>query len=195
MKHPSEEQLALFAGGELSLLERWIVQRHVSGCAACEAIVQDYRDVSLVLREELNRMPERLNWERLAAEMTANIRVGVAAGECVAPVIRKAEAFGWRTAAAIGGAAVVVIGAWFLNVPASYKQAARPGVIRPIGPDVTLQATEASIELRKNGSQLVLMHPNGNEGTALYGSAPGSLRVSFVDKDTGQVTINRVYAD
>lgn len=195
MKHPSENQLALFAGSELSLLERWIIKRHVSGCPACETIVQDYREVDAVLREELNRIPERLNWDRLAAEMAANIHVGVAAGECVAPVIRKAEGFGWRSAAALGAASVLIIGAWFLNVPPNYKQASRPGVVRSIGPDVTLQATEVSIELRKNGSQLVLMHPNGNEGTALYGSAPGSLRVSFVDKDTGQVTINRVYAD
>lgn len=194
MKHPGENQLALFAGGELSLLEQWKVKRHVGRCTACETIVQDYREVETLLRRELNELPERLNWNSLASEMTGNIRVGVAAGECVA-LVRKPDGFKWGTAVALGGVTALVLGGILFNAAPTFQRGGKPGVVRSIGPGITLEAKHDAIEWRKAGSQLMLMHPNGNEGTALYGSAPGSLRVSFVDKDTGQVTINRVYAD
>lgn len=195
MKHPGENELARFAGGELSLLERWTVERHISKCPSCEAGVQDYRAAQEVLRSEMNLLPERLNWDSLAAEMTGNIRVGVAAGECVGAIPKRSGVSGWRLAAAFGGATALVLGVWLTMTPLSHRHAPKPGVIRPIAPGVTLEAKQDAIELRKNGSQLVLLHPNGNEGTTMYVSAPGSLRVSFVDKDTGQVTINRLYAD
>ena len=92
-------------------------------------------------------MPEGADWDRLAAEMTANIRVGLAAGECVAPrrghAAWKAASWsnqsgkpggwsksggwskpgGWRMIAAWSGitAGVVVLlsSAFLLNLPSS----------------------------------------------------------------------------
>ena len=34
MKHPSIDRLALYAGGELPFWTRWIMRRHMTGCAA-----------------------------------------------------------------------------------------------------------------------------------------------------------------
>ena len=44
-----------------------------------------YRHSRQRLKQAAAEMPEGADWDRLAAEMTANIRVGLAAGECVAP--------------------------------------------------------------------------------------------------------------
>ncbi|HYZ84653.1 MAG TPA: hypothetical protein VE621_09635 [Bryobacteraceae bacterium] len=203
MKHPGEHQLALFAGGELSLLERLQVSRHVATCATCESVVQDHREAGRLLSAALHQVPDKLNWDGLAAEMTGNILVGLAAGECVGPEpkLRRdwsglAKGLGWQHASiAMAALTMVVVGAWWWNLPGGPRPITRAGLVRTISPGVILTANDGAIELRKGGSHLELLHRNGDEGTAIYGSAPGSLRVSFVDKDTGQVTINRVYAD
>jgi hypothetical protein len=65
-------------------------------------------------------MPAGVNWDRLSAEMTANIRVGLAAGECVAPRRRKPGSFiGWKPAAIAAGIVCVLSAAWWLNLPSS----------------------------------------------------------------------------
>jgi len=81
MKHPNEATLALHAGGELGALARWKTGRHVSRCEQCRDEVEAF----IGLREivpDLAEIPE-VPWNRLAAEMKANIRLGLAAGECV----------------------------------------------------------------------------------------------------------------
>ena len=37
VKHPGEDMLALFAGGDLGLLERWRVRSHLNRCEACRS--------------------------------------------------------------------------------------------------------------------------------------------------------------
>jgi hypothetical protein len=112
---------------------------------------------------------------------------------------RAARRFDWQAATVFAAATVIVAGAYWLNLSTGRggmsRLPAKAGVVRTIAPGVTLEAKDQAIEVQKNGSKFVLMHSNGDNGTAIYGSAPGSLRVSFVDKDSGQVTINRVYAD
>ena len=81
--HPNEIQLSLYAGGDLSLLERIRTSLHVRGCERCRAEVAALESRREELRRAADEMPADLNWERLAAEMTGNIRVGLAAGECV----------------------------------------------------------------------------------------------------------------
>jgi anti-sigma factor ChrR (cupin superfamily) len=74
MRHPDEFQLALFAGGDLGLWDRWQVGRHVSRCSTCESEVAALRASSEKVREALPDLPKDLNWNRLAEEMTGNIR-------------------------------------------------------------------------------------------------------------------------
>ena len=190
MKHPAESELALYAGGELSWIERWRASRHLNKCPVCAAQMKSYRRARKGARELANEMPAGTDWNRLAAEMTANIRLGVEAGECVGPVIDRSPktAWTWKPAAVLAGAAFMLLTAWWLNIP-SRRQAA----IQPAGGSIVLQSTPAGIELKDSGGALTLMHTRGGSNV-MYSSAPNSLRVRYVDSETGQVTINNVYA-
>ena len=56
---------------------------------------------------------------------------------------------------------------------------------------VVLEASSSSIQVRENGRAMSLI-PH-SDGATVSVSMPGSAGVSFVDADTGQVTINKVY--
>jgi hypothetical protein len=60
--------------------------------------------------------------------------------------------------------------------------------------DAVLQATPAGIEVKASRGALTLLNTRAGSQT-VYVSAPGSLRARFVDSETGQVTINNVYAE
>src|SRR5215831_4773166 len=99
MKHPSQATLALHAGGDLGPVARWFTERHVSHCERCREEVEAFQLTRQIL-PDLAEIPE-IPWNRLAAEMKANIRLGLAAGECVRlgdPPLREARWFtGART--------------------------------------------------------------------------------------------------
>src|SRR4051794_31048817 len=86
MKHPDQATLALHAGGDLGRFAAWRTERHLAQCADCREEVATYQEMREIL-PELNELPD-LQWNRLASEMQANIRLGLSAGECVreAPV-------------------------------------------------------------------------------------------------------------
>lgn len=69
--HPSEQDLALFAGGELGPLSRWRIERHLETCAACERSVADF----FHLRDELSPLGElpSVDWSRMAREIEARV--------------------------------------------------------------------------------------------------------------------------
>jgi hypothetical protein len=164
--------------------------------------MQAYREDRLGLRKTAGELPEGLDWERLAAEMTANIRVGLAAGECVAPRTRRRLTLNWRPAAVSVGLVLVLTAAWWLNVPASDTQTVgravrslfqngREGTLRPErGPVV--EASSEGIELRENGSALGLAQ-RGLSPLTVSVSIEGSASARYIDDDTGQVTITSVY--
>jgi hypothetical protein len=182
--HPSEQQLASFAGGELPLLDRLRTARHVARCAACERILESYESARAQLRNGLDELPENLNWNRLASEMTGNIRVGLAAGECVAPVIQKGERLGWRAAIVLASATLLITTAWWLNIPRSNFH-----------PGIALESNSSGIELKQNGGALTLLNTRAAPGSpVISSSSPGQLRTRYVDAETNQVTINNVYA-
>src|SRR5260370_18216 len=119
MKHLTESGLALYAAGDLPLWQRGVARLHVARCHDCQARVALYRSDRARRLETAERMPEGIDWETLAAEMAANIRVGLAAGECVAEAGARTRAswgwargwgLGWRPAAAVTGVVVVLTG-------------------------------------------------------------------------------------
>lgn len=183
MKHPSAEQLALFAGGDLPLFEGLAVRWHLRTCAACRFEVQEFRSASDEARAEFEP-PASLAWESLAAEMKANIRVGLAAGECVSPA-RSHARLGWRPAAGVAAVTAVLMLAYWLNVPA--WQTHKPS------PTAVVTST-ADIELNAGAGRIELLHPSTST-PVVYVSAPDSLRARSVDPDTGQITITNVYVD
>src|SRR5580704_13159517 len=81
MKHPNQATLALHAGGDLGRIAHWFTERHLAKCADCREEVAAFAGVREML-PELAETPE-VPWSRMAAEMKANIRLGLAAGECV----------------------------------------------------------------------------------------------------------------
>jgi hypothetical protein len=201
--HIPETELALFASGDLSLWRGASVRLHTSGCSACRARVDGYRLDRQRLKEEALEMPPGIDWDRLAAEMTANIRVGIEAGECVAPR-RKRHAvnwsWGWQAAAAAAAITLLIGAALWLNFPASDKEIlgramgqlfhGRSSPVEERGPVV--EASSTGIELRENGG-LLKISQGALRPVAVSVSGQGSASARYVDTDTGQVTITSVY--
>jgi len=210
MKHPSETQLALLAGGDLAgYRERWRVTRHVGQCGDCQAEVKSLRDASEQVRGLAAELPKDLNWNRLAAEMTGNIRVGLAAGEAIARFDKPASRslrLGWNAALVLSCATAVFLVAFWISLPqpqaehlmAAFKRIRTERIgsfVRtpaPLQDEVVLEATSSSIEVKENGRTMSLTHPH-SDGATVSVSLQGSAGVRYVDADTGQVTTNKVY--
>jgi len=181
-KHPSEANLALFAGGDLSRWARWNVQRHVAICDECRRDMSDFsalRAQAAVLAE----VPE-VTWDPMAGEMKANIRLGLEAGECVSPHHVSRMVFSPRALAACVSLAALLVASVFLERPA------------PRGTDMktsepVLETSGSGIQLRDGDRGIMLMNRHAHQVNDL---ATGStMRESYVDSETGLVTINNVY--
>jgi hypothetical protein len=119
-RHLAETDLALFASGDVTPWKYAAVCLHIARCEACRTRLDLYREGRQSLKRAAGEMPPGVDWDRLSAEMTANIRVGLAAGECVAPRRKKPAAFvGWKPVAAAAGVACVLSAGWWLNLPSS----------------------------------------------------------------------------
>jgi hypothetical protein len=209
MKHVSEYDLALYATGDLGWWTNPAFRLHVSRCPQCKGRAEEYRQDQQNIRRQANALPAGVNWDRLAAEMTANIRVGLAAGECVAPRGKhRSIPTGWRVAIVSSSFVALLIGAWWLNMPAS-QTASLERAVKAIasgrsfksnrmmlfderGPLV--EATAAGVELRDNGIALGVSSEKGLRPVSVSLSVQGTARARYVDTDTGQVTITSVYA-
>jgi hypothetical protein len=218
--HAVESDLALFATGDLSPWRTALVRLHVTRCAQCRETVDAFRRDRERLRQEASRMPPGLNWERLAAEMAANIRVGLEAGECVAPRRSKRAfwtpgwlsfpqvSFGWKIAGALTAAIALVVVALWLNFPASDQAALGKAMSQLLrgrgvgalnlegraGDDAgpVAEASPTGIELRENGGA-VRISQGDLRPVNVSVSAQGSASARYVDADTGQVVITSVY--
>lgn len=200
MRHPQEPRIALYAGGELGPLDRWSIGRHVARCNSCLGLAQAYAEDRAAIRREALTLPEHLDWDRLAAEMKANIHVGLAAGECVSGVRDRRRLVPWRPALIAGGLSAVLISGWFLNVPAESRASLARGIERlwnrptaAADRGISLEATRNGIQVSERGSALTMMHAGANPAVVVVNTR-GSLRARYVDDDTGQVTITNVYA-
>ena len=201
MKHPAETDLALFSGSDLGLWDRWRVGRHVARCGDCRSALREFEAAREGVQEMSSELPSDLNWDLLAGEMTGNIRVGLAAGEAIASYDRvstkaKPRRLGWHAAAVLAGACIVFVAVFWLYLP--QPQADRLLSLltgrapAPVVDEVVLEASRSSIQVRENGGALSLMHPR-SDGVTVSVNMQGSAGVRYIDSDTGQVTINRVY--
>jgi len=180
MTHPREHDLALLAGEDANGIRRFLLDRHVRTCADCQEKVADYRE----LREDVADIDlANVNWNSLAAEMRANIRLGLEAGACV----RTTQAPRRRNyRPAIAFACVLLLAG-----AAELLRDARPH--RPARTDNTpeLAITESGIELRTGPSSLTLLKQRGNAANQTV-SARGDISELNIDSETGAVTINNV---
>jgi len=200
MKHPNEAALALQAGGDLGMLARWRVERHLARCGRCREEVAAFQAVRELLPEMA--APREIHWNRLAAEMKANIRLGLAAGECVRPeprAMRDTPLFaGARAAVALASVLALLIGGVVLERPAPRAEIA--GV-----EGVEFQTTATGIQVREGGGTLRLLHGARDFRMQIGGrlrdipavtitpGAQGSMGAGYVDSETGIPTVTNVY--
>lgn len=188
MKHPSQAILALHAGGDLGVFARWRAERHLAGCERCREDVAGYTELRVVL-PDLGETPE-LPWTRLASEMKANIRLGLAAGECVRAEekpLRQSLFSGARAAVAVASVVALLVTGFVLEHPAPV-----PASID--GVELRTTAAGDGIQVRDGSHALRLLHPGAHNVTYSVG-AQGSMRARYVDPETGNVTVNNVYAE
>jgi len=172
MNHPREQDLALLAGGDAGPVRRFLLDRHVRNCADCRQSVGRYRQ----LRDGLAEVELlRVNWSLLAAEMRANIRLGVEAGACVRPepIARR-----WDPKPALALVFVLLLavaGAW-LRVAGHFRPA-----VADAGP--VLQSTASGVEIRSGANSLTLLNHQGN-ATNQTVSARGDISARYIDSAT-----------
>jgi hypothetical protein len=181
MNHPGENDLALLAGGEAGRVRRFLLNRHLRECADCREAVEEYRELRAAVAEL--ELPE-LNWGFLAADIRANVRLGLEAGACVGatPMLRR-----WtvRPAIALAGLLLLFVGGFFMR-----DVRLRPAVAEVATP--VLQVTGSGVEIRSGKNSLTLLNHHGG-ATNQTVSARGDIGTRYIDSDTGSVTINNVY--
>ena len=190
MKHPSQEILALQASGDLGPVERWKTSLHLKGCPTCRDEVAAYAEMREIL-PELNQIPE-VPWNRIAAEMRANIHLGLAAGACVGEIAEPASAkpsfvplFGAaRATLAFGGVLAVLVAGFVLQHP-------RPVVAS----EPMVQSTRDGIQRSVGDQSFGLMNSAGVQSVTYSVNAQGSLGARYVDPETGNVTMTKVYVE
>jgi hypothetical protein len=190
MRHPSEAQLALYSGGDVSGLSRFKMAAHMFACAECRNEIRSFEAAIASYKNTADEVLLPGQWDRISAEIGANIRLGLEAAECVGdvPVSRpERERLSWHWATVMAGMLCVLSLAWWLNpVHRRYVSVARDSA------EVLIRTTPAGLEMEQNGHAMTLMH---HSAKPMITSTPGMLRARFVDSETGQVTINNVYTD
>jgi hypothetical protein len=203
IRHATETQLALLQTGELGLFEGLRVRWHVNSCERCGNELAGFEEARALLEAESGRMPQDLeaglDWQRLSAEVTANIHLGVSAGECVRPVHSDTEVASpfswqavWRPGLAIAGTVVMLYaGTWMMT-----KKLTTMGsnADRQYDGRVVLEARPDSLQIRSNGAAFSLVRASTAFTNISVGTG-GSLRARNIDEDTGAVTIYHVYAE
>lgn len=203
MGHPVENDLALLAGGEAGRAQRFLLERHVRRCDECQAKVTEYQS----LRSELLdiELPD-VNWNLLAADMRANIHLGLEAGACVrttqAPRRWMRDAMPawnprWTMAVAlmvllIGSGVVMRNPRPLLHQPGWAFSGFRPAAITAtIEANIpVVESNAAGVEFRTGASSLTLSS-HGNPGHETV-SARGDIGTRYIDSETGSVTITNV---
>lgn len=186
MRHPNQATLALHAGGDLGRWRGWITARHVAGCDRCRNEVAAFQEIRDIL-PELAEIPE-IAWERLAAEMKANIRLGLEAGECVRNVegsARRRPLFA-GTRLALAFASVIALAV--ITVVLEHPPSAAPD------DSIVAQATANGIQIDQRGQGIGLLNRGAGKDSDVMRSVSfqGSATAQYIDRDTGIVTVNGV---
>jgi hypothetical protein len=182
-KHPDSAKLALFAGSDLALGPRILTAWHIRGCAACAAQVKEFQAARSELNNAGEAIPEALSgmdWSVLEGEIRANVRLGLSVGMLAGdskenqpiPIAR------WRWAAVCVALMFVFLAGRQLRTPAG---------------DSDRTAATISNPARGEESKIQLLVPVSDTGRT-EADFSGGARSRAIDADTGQVTLQQVYA-
>ena len=187
MRHPNEATLALHAGGDLGPVRRWLTTRHLTSCAQCREEVASFDEMRELL-PNLAEIPE-IAWSRMAAEIQANVRLGLAAGECVRaeePLRSPVPFIGWRSAVALGTLVVLVAGGLVL------EQRPWPLAAPVRSASTQVRSTSDGPEWQAGEQQRFGLTNGGAENATNTWNAQGSMGTRYKDPVTGQITIATV---
>jgi hypothetical protein len=198
--HPSPEILALYSTADLPLLERWKIRRHLFHCEHCENQQALFRAAHVELKrqarnETLSGFEAIADWSRLEREMEGNIVVGLAAARCIEKKPRSRNLV-LKCSFASGIALLFILG-WITHVPSQQTERlyttlagaftghrAHPyqgPVLRSLPDGIVVGSPEGS---------LTILHP---ASAVISASGTSSVAARYVDDETGQVTITKVY--
>ena len=189
--HPSEADLALLAGGDCGWIERLRLNNHVSHCGDCQDAMASFAEIRSSLHEMALPVAavDEAKWERLAGEMRANIRLGLAAGECVAAGRVESAPKQWFPRFAYGAAGVVV-----LLGAGMFLRGLLPHPEIPIARAAVVESTAKGIQVRTTAGTMTLLNQSDAEPDRTI-TSQGAVRARYVDGNTGTVTITSVYAE
>lgn len=197
MKHPTIGSLALFAGGELAWWVRLPIQRHLAKCRQCQGEVTEFRAAAESVRCETAEMPAGIHWERMAAEMRANIRLGLEASEAISAYStgiadRPRPQVSWRMAAVAASIVVLMIAGYWLN---AVRKSEEMALMR--GPEpIVVEVSDRGVGMSDGNQGMELRGPHSNRRAAIMTvSTEGSAGAQYVDEETGQITVNHVYME
>jgi hypothetical protein len=216
MKHLSPDQIALQAGGDLPLLASLRARLHLRRCARCREDLAALASIREELARKAATLPAGLAWDQLESEMRANIHLGLTVGaiaesafgpqpdrepEVFPAPVRPAPAavsrMNWSLsspwlpgAAVLGSLTLVVLLVWLLSYPPLSRTPGQFADAPPLAPVMT--ALETGLEVRHTGGALTLLPPAADHAT-LAVDLGGSARAEYVDVETGQMTIHRVF--
>jgi hypothetical protein len=190
MRHPSEQELALHAGRDLGRFASWRVGRHVSQCEECRTLVEGFAAFGPDAAK-WSELPADLDWDRLAREMKANIRLGLEAGECVGPVRAPMVLTGAHTLLAYAGVILLVVAGLLMQRPSPKMVAVAAPAVESNG--VVLAVNGNGIEMKQGGRAFAMRSGRAMDVT-YSASARGAVNARYVDADTGQVTVINVNA-
>ena len=179
-RHPSEADLALFAGGELGPLPRWRIEGHLHNCGECRRTVGEFFEMrSRVM--DLAELPQ-LDWAALASSIHQQVEMSRATaegpGRAAPPRLRPV----WASALAL--ASMLVLGAYV-----TYRYGAPPAASA-----VSLNASAGSVELRVGNQQVLTLNNAGQKDEQVnWRVSADAVSARYLDADTGNITVNNVY--
>jgi len=198
-RHPNPETLALYSAGDLRLMTRLKVGRHVARCGDCEQQVLLFRSARTELKREageqtLTGYEAIVSWPSLEREMMGNIAVGLDAARCIENVGRK-RVVAYKLAL-VSGLTILFAAGWATHIPQGETQRLADALRRTVGlerPEIkgtVLRATSEDVFVRTQGATLKIMHP---PSAVVSMSGTSAVAARYVDEETGQVTITNVY--
>jgi hypothetical protein len=195
--HIPTTQLALYSRGDLGFWRRKLVERHLDRCEDCSASVIDFLQLQENMSRGADAMPADLAddsaWHALSLEMSANIRLGLSAGECVSFSDAAPRAvFTARPRLSLALAGLTVLAVLVATQHPALRHAPVPVQAQAGEALPTLEASGDEIMVRSGDRGLSVEAPAGSNVIRTV-SSHGAVRSRYVDQ--AGVTIVNVYAE
>ena len=192
MQHPDLRQLALLAGGDLPWWQRYHFSLHTGHCESCRQQLEALQETRDFVADTVDILPAFVDWDRLSADMRANIQVGLEAGEAIRPREPARLGLDWRPAFALAALTLVVLSGWYLNINRQNIYHL-PSASVEVG-DARVESGSEGIVLTRGGGRMTVMQPKAQPVSYSVNST-GAVSARTIDTETGQVTISHVYLD